>query len=216
MLESKLRRGVDIGVGLAGCLLVAFATAAVGLTLRRGVFFRQERLGLHGRPFIAVKFCTMIPDATLPYDRRYDSFYERTTPFSRFLRSTGLDELPQFWNILKGDMSLFGPRPVSTEGNREFRNTLGSQWDARHQIKPGLIPSTLYKAKINNVGYGDPGVRLADDLAYIEKRKKGGAFREDLRLLWGTLYVCITRRIDPQAKMPSLRTSTPDMRLGQG
>ena len=110
---ERVKRSVDVvvaGVGLLVLLPVLIVVAvAVALALGRPVLFRQARAGLHGEPFTVLKFRTMLdvdPRRGLVTDA------ERLTRFGRFLRSTSLDELPSLWNVLCGDMSLVGPRPL--------------------------------------------------------------------------------------------------------
>jgi lipopolysaccharide/colanic/teichoic acid biosynthesis glycosyltransferase len=112
--------------------LLGMLALLVGLKLGRPVFFRQERPGLGGRPFLLVKFRTMsdardasgalLPDA------------DRLTAFGRVLRATSLDELPELWNVLLGDMSLVGPRPLLMEYLPLYTS---DQW-RRHTVRPGV------------------------------------------------------------------------------
>jgi lipopolysaccharide/colanic/teichoic acid biosynthesis glycosyltransferase len=125
---------------LPALLLIA---AVLRVRLGRGVLFRQERIGLHGRPFTVLKFRTMLPDrraARLEFvgeDRRqtHKTIHDpRHTRVGQFLRKWSLDELPQLLNVLKGDMSLVGPRP-------ELPHIVGAYqpWEhARHAVRPGL------------------------------------------------------------------------------
>ena len=96
------------------------------------VFFNQARLGLHGKSFQMVKFRTMTseygPDGQLLPDA------SRLKPFGRFLRATSLDELPELWNVLKGDMSLVGPRPLL----KEYQPLYTLEQSRRHEVRPGI------------------------------------------------------------------------------
>jgi exopolysaccharide biosynthesis polyprenyl glycosylphosphotransferase len=111
---------------------------AVKVTSRGPVFFRQERMGRWGREFMLYKFRTMVADAerlTGPVWAREND--PRITPLGRFLRRARLDELPQLWNVIKGDMSLVGPRPE----RRFFVESLREKiplYDSRHAVRPGL------------------------------------------------------------------------------
>jgi lipopolysaccharide/colanic/teichoic acid biosynthesis glycosyltransferase len=130
------KRLLDLGMVLLALTLLwpvlLCLTMLVRLKLGAPVFFRQTRPGLHGRPFRLIKFRTMrdafdaqgkpLPDA------------ERLTPFGRWLRSTSLDELPELWNVLKGEMSLVGPRPLLME----YLPLYSAEQARRHEVKPGI------------------------------------------------------------------------------
>ena len=131
-----MKRFIDIVAACCGLCLLAPVIIIVALliVIRLGspVFFRQIRPGLHGKPFQMIKFRTML-DATdkhgspLPDD-------QRMTPFGSFLRSSSLDELPELWNVLKGDMSLVGPRPLLME----YLPLYSKEQRRRHDVRPGV------------------------------------------------------------------------------
>ncbi|SCW94868.1 sugar transferase [Ancylobacter rudongensis] len=131
-----MKRGFDILV--AGTLLVILLPVFLVLVLivraRLGspVLFRQQRPGLHGRPFEIIKFRTMT-DARDSEGRLLPDG-ERLTRFGRFLRSSSLDELPELWNVLKGEMSLVGPRPLLME----YLPLYSPQQARRHEVRPGI------------------------------------------------------------------------------
>jgi lipopolysaccharide/colanic/teichoic acid biosynthesis glycosyltransferase len=171
-----IKRGFDIALSGAGLLLSAplWALFAAAIKVEDGgpVFFTQERVGRGGRVFTAFKFRSMLVDAdgsTGPRQaRRHDP---RVTLVGRFLRATAMDELPQLWNILRGDMSFVGPRPLRP-GEIEVS---GDGWpvtleqvpgyDERHRIRPGLTGVTQV--------YASRTVPVVDkfrlDLQYIER-----------------------------------------------
>lgn len=131
-----IKRAFDIVASAIGLLLLAPVIAVLAWQIRNKlgspVLFRQTRPGLHGQPFQMVKFRTMRnaigPDGQpLP-----DS--ERMTPFGSFLRSASLDELPELWNVLKGDMSLVGPRPLLME----YLPLYSPEQARRHEVRPGV------------------------------------------------------------------------------
>lgn len=146
--------------------------------------FSQERIGRHGKPFFIYKFRSMSPNAEangVPqlYDQENDT---RLTEIGRFIRQHHLDELPQFWNVLKGDMSFIGPRP-----ERQFFIDQIMEHNPRYsdlyQIRPGVTSyATLYN------GYTDTMEkmlkRLDYDLYYLEHR----SFALDIKILWLTFY----------------------------
>ena len=131
-----MKRLIDvIGSGL-GLLLLSPVMAAVALLIRirlgRPVFFRQKRPGLHGKPFELVKFRTMRIDPEKDNDVGSDA--GRLSRLGRFLRSTSLDELPELWNVLRGEMSLVGPRPLLMQ----YLDRYSPEQARRNLVKPGL------------------------------------------------------------------------------
>ena len=131
-----MKRIIDILGSALGLLVLSPVLAIVAYKIRRDmgspVFFRQTRPGLHGKPFHMIKFRTMrdvidangrpLPDA------------ERLTTLGRFLRSSSLDELSELWNVLKGDMSLVGPRPLLME----YLPLYSPEQARRHEVRPGI------------------------------------------------------------------------------
>src|SRR5690606_34672922 len=131
-----IKRSFDIAGSLLGLLLLSPVIAIVAWQVRRNlgapVFFRQTRPGLNGRPFQMVKFRTMKDAVDAEGNPLPDS--ERLTPFGQFLRSSSLDELPELWNVLKGDMSLVGPRPLLME----YLPLYSTEQYRRHEVRPGV------------------------------------------------------------------------------
>lgn len=179
------KRVLDATAAAAGLLLTLplWALIAVAIRLERSgpVLFRQRRVGLHGREFTMVKFRTMRVDAESRGPRWAAEHDERVTRVGRLLRRSRLDELPQLWNILKGEMSLVGPRPERPE----FVGHLGRlipHYRQRHLIKPGLTGW----AQIH-CGYGgsvaDAHHKLCFDLYYLKNR----SLELDLAILIRTL-----------------------------
>jgi len=131
-----LKRIFDLLASAFGLLLLSPVILIVAWQVSRKlgspVFFRQTRPGLHGKPFEMVKFRTMLDAQDENGNPLPDS--ERMTPFGRFLRSTSLDELPELWNVLKGDMSLVGPRPLLME----YLPLYSKEQYRRHEARPGV------------------------------------------------------------------------------
>ena len=191
LIESPLlgwnaiaKRAVDI-VGSAGALAVGapvFAALALAVkwTSPGPVFYRQERMGLDGRLFSMWKFRTMVPDA----ERETGAVWavandSRRTPLGSFLRRSNLDEIPQFWNVLKGEMSLVGPRPERPEFIREFRAGLPG-YMLRHKVKGGLTGW----AQVNGCrGNTSIEKRLEFDMAYL----RHWSLSLDVRIIFLTL-----------------------------
>ena len=168
-LNSTIKRTVDIVVGAIAFVVLAIPMLVVALIIKltspRGpVLFRQQRIGMRRRPFVVYKFRTMIPDAeaagpqvALPGD-------PRTTPFGRFMRKVSIDELPQLWNVLKGDMSLVGPRPQPTFFDEQYSVEV-PRYLERQQVRPGLTGW----AEVNDLRGAAPIVdRTVYDVYYIE------------------------------------------------
>lgn len=131
-----LKRFFDIVASGLGLLLLAPVVLVVAILIHRKlgspVFFRQTRPGLHGKPFEMVKFRTMLDARDENGNDLPDS--ERMTAFGRFLRSASLDELPELWNVLIGDMSLVGPRPLAMA----YLPLYSAEQARRHEVKPGV------------------------------------------------------------------------------
>ncbi|MBH8562260.1 sugar transferase [Nostoc sp. CENA67] len=146
-VESKFKRGLDIVGGLVGLLVLAIVFVPIAIAIKLDspgpIFFTQERYGLQGRTFRIRKFRSMVSDAEqlkslveneangLIFKNKNDF---RVTKVGRFLRSTSLDELPQFWNVLVGEMSLVGTRPPTKD---EVIKYTQRHWQ-RLNVKPGL------------------------------------------------------------------------------
>lgn len=159
-----MKRAFDILVSL-GALIVfspVMIVAAVAVLLHDGapVLFRQVRVGQGGRPFHIYKFRSMVKNAERLGGFSTADGDRRITPVGRFLRHSSVDELPQLLNVLKGDMSLVGPRPNVPEQVVEYRP---EDWVARHQVKPGI--TGLAQARYRSLATAQQ--RLSADLEYI-------------------------------------------------
>jgi exopolysaccharide biosynthesis polyprenyl glycosylphosphotransferase len=200
LLEARMRpldgiraagkRAFDIVVSAA--LLVVFlpillvGAVIVALTSRGGVFFRQERVGKDGRPFQLWKLRTMRVGAEGETGAVISSPGDpRVTPGGRWLRSLRVDEIPQLWNVLIGDMSLVGPRPERPEFTRPFEETV-SGYTLRFSARPGLTGL----AQVSGDYATEPEIKLRYDLAYLNNWSLG----LDLSILLRTIPVILTRR----------------------
>jgi sugar transferase EpsL len=129
-------RVFDLGVAIPVFIICAFIMLAIALLLRlslgKAIFFCQQRPGLYGRPFKIYKFRTMTNACDQHGRLLPDS--ERLTPLGQFLRSTSLDELPELFNVLKGEMSLVGPRPLLMQ----YLDRYTAEQKRRHEVKPGI------------------------------------------------------------------------------
>ena len=135
-MARPLKRTIDFAVALAGLVMLAPLLALLALAIRvvmgAPVLFRQRRPGLEGTPFTLVKFRTM--RAAVGPDGRPLPDSERLTRLGRFLRASSLDELPQLWNVLKGELSLVGPRPLLME----YLPLYTPEQARRHEVPPGI------------------------------------------------------------------------------
>jgi lipopolysaccharide/colanic/teichoic acid biosynthesis glycosyltransferase len=176
-LHEIIQRCVDVTGAVLGIVLLlplfAIFAVAVKLTSRGPVLFAQERAGLNGRPFRMFKFRTMVVDAEerlkdlVRIDELAEPVYKlkddpRVTRVGRFLRRFGLDELPQLINVLRGEMSLVGPRPEVVALARRYN----AEQQRRLLVKPGI---TGWQ-QIHNRGMPDMAARLAYDVYYLRHR----------------------------------------------
>jgi exopolysaccharide biosynthesis polyprenyl glycosylphosphotransferase len=167
-VRGLVKRAFDIVLSATGLVILAPLFAVIALAIRfgdaGGVLYRQKRIGLAGKPFTIIKFRTMQEHA----ERDLGAIWSvpddpRCTRLGSFLRRSGLDELPQLWNILRGDMSLVGPRPERPEFTREFRKE-HPDYEVRHSVPCGL---TGYAQIHGWRGYTSLEERLRHDLYYV-------------------------------------------------
>lgn len=166
-----VKRFVDIVVSAVALTLLSPILAAVAVavlvSMGRPIMFRQLRPGRHGKPFVLVKFRTMLDGP--------GTDAERLTKVGQFLRSTSLDELPELWNVLKGNMSLVGPRPLLMD----YLTLYDARQAMRHQVRPGITGLAQVNGR-NQLGWDE---RLETDAVYVES--EGPVI--DLRILGKTV-----------------------------
>lgn len=181
--KTSIKRGIDVvgaGVGIAVLApLMGVIAAGVALKMGRPVLFRQQRPGLHGQPFELLKFRTMREPR--PGEDRFDSDGDRLTSLGSFLRASSLDELPSLMNVLRGDMSLVGPRPLLME----YLPRYSLEQSRRHAVRPGLTGLAQVRGR-NSLSWPE---KLALDVQYVDS----WTLRLDARLLLETFAVVITR-----------------------
>lgn len=165
-----------MGLALLSPLLLAIAVC-VRLFLGRPVLFRQQRPGLGGRAFTVYKFRSMRECCafSVPSDA------ERITPFGHFLRHTSLDELPELWNVLRGEMSLVGPRPLLMQ----YLDRYTPEQRRRHEVLPGITGWAQVSGR-NSLSWEK---RLTLDVWYLDHQ----SFRLDLRILGMTIVQVLKR-----------------------
>jgi lipopolysaccharide/colanic/teichoic acid biosynthesis glycosyltransferase len=178
-----VKRLVDIGISSATLLLLSPVIGLLALVIRLKlggpVVFRQLRPGYLGKPFVMIKFRTMrnLSDASgkpLPDE-------QRLTRFGRLLRSTSMDELPELWNVLKGDMSLVGPRPLLME----YLPLYSPEQARRHEVRPGITGW----AQINGRNALSWEEKFKLDVWYVDNH----SIRLDIKILWLTIRKVLVR-----------------------
>lgn len=174
--------------------LVGVLAVLVRLKLGRPVLFRQQRAGLGGAPFTLWKLRTMTDEWDAQGNLLPDE--DRLPDFGRWLRATSLDELPELWNVVNGDMSLVGPRPLPMSYLRRYTPAEAR----RHDVRPGLTGWAQVNGR-NATGWDE---RLAMDVWYVERR----TFWLDLRILGKTFFAVFRQTgvsAQGHATMPELR-----------
>jgi sugar transferase (PEP-CTERM system associated) len=190
--QQILRRLVSITVsfiGLAICLpFIPFIILAVRLSSPGSIFFRQTRVGLRGRPFSVIKFRTMRQDAEAQgavWASRNDP---RVTPLGRFMRKTRIDEIPQLWNVLRGEMGFVGPRPERPEFVQWLSNEIPF-YELRHMIRPGITGWAQVRYQYG-ASLEETKQKLEYDLYYIKHLSLG----LDLLIMFETIKTIVLRR----------------------
>jgi lipopolysaccharide/colanic/teichoic acid biosynthesis glycosyltransferase len=188
--KAHLKRVLDIFYIVAASPLilplVGLLTLYTRLVAGGPAFYRQTRIGRYDEPFTMVKFRTMYPgseDQSGPVLATIDD--ERIIPAMRWMRAMRLDELPQLWNVLRGEMSLVGPRPERPELAEQFEMLIPG-YGRRHDIRPGLTGL----AQVNGHYHTDPGYKLGHDLQYLVNWSPIA----DLQVLLRSIVVVLSRR----------------------
>jgi len=177
------KRLIDLFISLYAlmCLVYIFLGLAILVRLILGspILFVQARPGLHGKLFRLIKFRTMTCDRDDSGNLLPDS--ERLSTFGRFMRACSLDELPELWNVLMGDMSLVGPRPLLSE----YLPLYNSHQSRRHKVKPGLTGLAQVSGR-NELSWKE---RFELDVWYVDNQ----SLVLDLKILWMTLLRVLKR-----------------------
>lgn len=178
-----LKRGADVALASAGLVVAApvlgAVAAAVAVKLGRPVLFRQRRAGRGGEPFSILKFRTMTDGRGSNGELLPDA--QRMTNFGRWLRSTSLDELPELLNVLRGEMSLIGPRPL----HLRYVPRYSPRQARRHEVRPGITGLAQVRGR-NTLGWSE---RLELDVVYAQSV----GFVLDLQILLETVVVTLRR-----------------------
>ncbi|CAN5883363.1 sugar transferase [soil metagenome] len=191
MRSPAVKRTIDVVGAGVGLVVAAAPMGVIAIAIRRSmgspVLFRQKRPGRDGRHFTLVKFRTMRDGD--------EADAERLTALGSFLRSSSLDELPELWNVLRGHMSLVGPRPLLVR----YLDRYSPRQARRHEVRPGLTGLAQVEGR-NLSSWGD---RLEADVRYVETWTIGG----DLRIIVRTVVAVLHRdgvTADGHATMPEL------------
>ena len=181
----NLKRAGDVVISSIALLLLSPVFAVLAVMIKRDshgpVFFSQERIGLRKRPFRIYKFRTMRTDAEAKGPALSCDGDPRITPLGRTLRKYRLDELPQFWNVLKGDMSLVGPRPEREYYIRQI-TVQAPYYTLLHQVRPGITSLGMVK-----YGYANNVDQMIDRLQYDIVYLENISFAMDMKILMYTL-----------------------------
>lgn len=197
------KRPTDIALSAALLCVLLPVIIVIGVLIWRRlgtpILFIQQRPGLHGRPFRMIKFRTLINTTERDGRRLLES--ERLTPLGRWLRSTSLDELPELWNVFKGEMSLVGPRPLLME----YLPLYTPEQARRHEVRPGITGWAQVNGQ-NALSWED---KFALDVWYVDNQ----SIWLDIKIMWLTLRKAIARDdiLPPgQVRTPRFTGSTSD------
>ena len=178
-----LKRLLDIIIASIALILLsplyAFVAYKVKKNLGSPVLFRQVRPGLHGKPFEMIKFRTMKDAVDEQGNPLPDS--ERLTPFGQMLRSTSLDEMPELWNVIKGDMSIVGPRPLLME----YLPLYSPEQAKRHNVRPGMTGHAQINGR-NAIGWEE---KFKLDTWYVENQ----SILLDFKIMFKTVHKVLAK-----------------------
>lgn len=178
-----MKRLFDLLASAFGLLILALPLAVLAWLVRRKlgspVFFSQVRPGMHGKPFRMVKFRTMTDARDASGSLLPDA--QRLTSFGRFLRASSLDELPELWNVLRGEMSLVGPRPLLME----YLPLYSPEQARRHEVRPGITGWAQVNGR-NAISWED---KFKLDVWYVNN----SSLLLDIKILWLTVKKVLVR-----------------------
>lgn len=180
-MSYRGKRILDLAVAVPLAVVTAPVQAvvagAIRMTMGRPVLFRQDRPGLRGETFTILKFRTMLTEEAA--GTKDDAV--RLTPLGRLLRSTSIDELPTLWNVVRGDMSLVGPRPLLTS----YLSRYSPEQSRRHDVRPGLTGLAQVRGR-NSLTWEE---KFGFDLEYVDSQ----SLRLDLRIIVETVMTVVRR-----------------------
>lgn len=178
-----IKRLLDIIIASTALILLSPLYALVAYKVKKNlgspVLFRQVRPGLHGKPFEMIKFRTMKDAVDAQGNPLPDS--ERLTPFGKMLRSTSLDEMPELWNVIKGDMSIVGPRPLLTE----YLPLYNEEQAKRHNVRPGMTGHAQVNGR-NTISWEE---KFKLDTWYVENQ----SILLDFKIMFKTVHKVLAK-----------------------
>lgn len=193
-----MKRTLDFLISALALLMLSFPFIVLIWAVRRQLgspaIFRQMRPGLHGQPFIMVKLRTMTDERGTDGELLPDA--QRLTPFGRFLRASSLDELPELWNVFRGEMSLVGPRPLLME----YLPLYSPEQMRRHEVRPGITGWAQVNGR-NRLSWEE---RFRLDVWYVEQQ----SMWLDIQILWKTMRKVMVREgisAQGEATMPRFK-----------
>jgi lipopolysaccharide/colanic/teichoic acid biosynthesis glycosyltransferase len=199
-MQHAIKRLVDVVAAGAGLIILSPVIAVVALLVRAKLgspaLFKQDRPGLQGRPFTLIKFRTMLDARDVDGGPRPDA--ERMTAFGRWLRSSSVDELPELWNVLKGEMSLVGPRPLLMH----YLPLYSPEQARRHDVRPGITGWAQINGR-NAISWEE---KFALDLWYVDN----WSLAFDAKILLASLVSVFSRHgisAEGEATMPEFTGS---------
>lgn len=200
-----LKRLLDIIIASTALIILsplyAFVAYKVKKNLGSPVLFRQIRPGLHGKPFEMIKFRTMRDAVDAAGNLLPDS--ERLTPFGQMLRSTSLDEMPELWNVIKGDMSVVGPRPLLME----YLPLYNTEQAKRHNVRPGMTGYAQVNGR-NAIGWDE---KFKLDTWYVENQST----LLDFKIMFKTVHKVLSKddiSAEGEATMSKFTGSNPEQK----
>jgi len=179
-----MKRFSDIAISTISLLVFAIPIVLIAIMVRKNlgapIIFRQTRPGLNGKPFTMIKFRTMRNITNVNGKLLHD--VDRLTNFGKWLRATSLDELPELWNVLRGDMSIVGPRPLLME----YLPLYSHEHYRRHELRPGITGWAQVKGR-NEISWEE---KFKFDLWYVDNHST----LVDIKIIWMTLNIVITQK----------------------
>lgn len=198
-----IKRLLDIIIASTALIILSplyiYVTYKVKKNLGSPVLFRQIRPGLHGKPFEMIKFRTMRDAVDADGKPLPDS--ERLTPFGQMLRSTSLDEMPELWNVIKGDMSVVGPRPLLME----YLPLYNTEQAKRHNVRPGMTGHAQVNGR-NAIGWDE---KFKLDTWYVENQST----LLDFKIMFKTVHKVLSKddiSAEGEATMSKFTGSNPE------